>query len=356
MTSKKKVVVAMSGGVDSSVTAGLLVEQGFDVEGVSLRLWEGGRREPRNCSDHRGAAEVAAQLGIFHTLIDARPGFAQSVVQPFVQSYLEGRTPNPCVACNRDFKLGVLLDWARARGADYVATGHYARLSRDPAAGRASLFRGADRNKDQSYFLFALSQEQLAATLFPLGDLQKSEVRGVARRLGLAAAERPESQDVCFGDYRTFVESLADPEDIRGGEIVDRSGKVLGRHDGIHRLTIGQRKGLGISSPHPLYVLEIDEETGRVVVGGKEELNCLGLAVHSLNWIEPPDSGELAAEVQVRYRSPSIPCRLRLHDDGACEARFEEAFPSVTPGQAAVFYRGDRVLGGGWIDRAFDRG
>jgi len=352
MTSKRKVVVAMSGGVDSSVTAGLLVEQGFDVEGVSLRLWEGGRRKPRNCSDHRGAAEVAAQLGILHTLIDARSRFAQSVVQPFVQSYLEGRTPNPCVACNRDFKLGVLLDWARARGAAYVATGHYARLSRDPATGRASLSRGADRDKDQSYFLFALSQEQLAGTIFPLGDLQKSEVRGVARRLGLAAAERPESQDVCFGDYRTFVESLADPEEIHGGEIVDRSGKVLGRHDGIHRLTIGQRKGLGISSPHPLYVIEIDEETGRVVVGGKEELNCLGLAAHSLNWIEPPDSGEVVGEVQVRYRSPAIPCRIRVHEDGTCEARFEEVFPSVTPGQAAVFYRRDQVLGGGWITQA----
>jgi tRNA-specific 2-thiouridylase len=347
----KKVVVAMSGGVDSSVTAGLLVEQGFDVEGVSLRLWEG-ERQKRSCSDHRGAAEVAAQLGIFHTIIDSRSDFAQSVVQPFVQSYLEGRTPNPCVACNRDFKLGVLLDWARERGADYVATGHYARLSRDPATGRTSLFRGADRNKDQSYFLFALSQEQLSSTLFPLGDLHKTEVRGAARRLALAAAERPESQDVCFGDYRTFVESLADPEDIHSGEIVDRSGKVLGRHDGVHRLTIGQRRGLGISSPRPLYVTEIDEATGRVVVGGKEELNCRGLVAHSVNWIETPDEDEISAEVQVRYRSPAIPCRIRVRDDGTCETRFEEALPSVTPGQAAVFYCGDRVLGGGWITQA----
>jgi tRNA-specific 2-thiouridylase len=348
---KKKVVVAMSGGVDSSVTAGLLLEQGFEVEGVSLRLWEGERRQ-RSCSDHRGAADVAAQLGILHTLIDARSRFAQLVVRPFVADYLEGRTPNPCVACNRDFKLGVLLDWAKGRGADYVATGHYARLSRDPATGRTSLFRGADRNKDQSYFLFALSQEQLSSTLFPLGDLRKSEVRVVARRLALSVAERPESQDVCFGDYRTFVESLADPEEIHGGEIVDRSGKVLGRHNGLHRLTIGQRKGLGISSPHPLYVQEIDQTTRRVVVGGKEELNCLGLVAHSLNWIEPPDGDEFAAEVQVRYRSPAIPCRIRVREDGTSEARFEEAFPSVTPGQAAVFYRGDKVLGGGWITRA----
>jgi tRNA-specific 2-thiouridylase len=348
---KQKVVVAMSGGVDSSVTAGLLVEQGFDVEGVSLRLWEG-ERQKRSCSDHRGAAEVAAQLGIPHTLIDARSRFAQSVVRPFVASYLEGRTPNPCVACNRDFKLGVLLDWARARGADYVATGHYAHLERDPATGRTSLFRGADRNKDQSYFLFALSQEQLTGTIFPLGDLHKTEVRGAARRLALAVAERPESQDVCFGDYRSFVESLADPEEIRGGEIVDRSGKVLGRHDGVHRLTIGQRKGLGIASPRPLYVTEIDEATGRVVVGEKEELNCMGLVARSVNWIETPAEDEISAEVQVRYRAPAIPCRIRVRDDGTCEAIFEDAFPSVTPGQAAVFYRGDKVLGGGWITQA----
>jgi tRNA-specific 2-thiouridylase len=351
MTSKNKVVVAMSGGVDSSVTAGLLVEQGYNVEGVSLRLWEGERKQ-RSCSDHRGAAEVAAQLGILHTLIDARSEFAESVVRPFVADYLEGRTPNPCVACNRDFKLGVLLDWAKAHGADYVATGHYARVSHDANTGRASLARGADRNKDQSYFLFALSQEQLSQTLFPLGEMEKVEVRGAARRLGLPVADRPESQDVCFGDYRSFVESLANPEDIHGGEIVDRSGKVLGRHDGLHRLTIGQRKGLGISSPHPLYVVEIDEASRRVVVGEKDELNRQGFVADSLNWIEPPDTEEFSAEVQVRYRSSAVPCRVRVHDDGSCEARFEESFPSVAPGQAAVFYDGDRVLGGGWIERA----
>jgi tRNA-uridine 2-sulfurtransferase len=350
MAIKTKVVVAMSGGVDSSVTAALLQKTGYDVEGVSLRLWEGGRAEPRNCSDHRGAAEVAAQLGILHTLIDARSRFAQTVVRSFVTDYVEGRTPNPCVACNRDFKLGVLLDWARARGADYVATGHYARLRRDPAGGRVSLARGADRNKDQSYFLFALSQEQLAGTLFPLGDLDKTEVRAAARRLRLPVAERPESQDVCFGDYKTFVESLADPADLRTGEIVDRSGKVLGRHNGVHRFTIGQRRGLGISSSEPLYVVDIDEIPRRVVVGTKGELNCRGLSARSLNWIEPPEREEFSAEVQARYRSAPIPCRVRIHDDGSCEARFEEAFLSVTPGQAAVFYRGDQVLGGGWIE------
>jgi tRNA-uridine 2-sulfurtransferase len=352
MPSKKhKVVVAMSGGVDSSVTAGLLVEGGYEVEGVSLRLWECRREQPQNCSDSMGARTVAGLLGIPHTVMDLRSDFVKTVVKPFVASYLKGRTPNPCVACNRDFKLGLLLDWAKARGADYVATGHYARVSRNPATGRASLARGADRNKDQSYFLFALSQEQLGRTLFPLGGLEKTDVRGMARRLGLPVADRPESQDVCFGDYRSFVESLAAPEDLHGGEIVDRTGKVLGRHNGLHRLSVGQRKGLGISSPRPLYVLEIDEATSRVIVGEKDELNCRGLVADSINWIEPPEIEEFAAEVQVRYRSSAVPCRVRVGDDGACEALFDEAFPSVTPGQAAVFYRGERVLGGGWIER-----
>jgi tRNA-specific 2-thiouridylase len=354
LTTRKKVVVAMSGGVDSSVTAGLLVEQGYEVEGVSLRLWECQREQPQNCSDSMGARTVADLLGIPHTVMDLRSDFVKTVVKPFVASYLKGRTPNPCVACNRDFKLGVLLDRAKAHGADYVATGHYARVSHAANTGRASLARGADRNKDQSYFLFALSQEQLSQTLFPLGEMEKVEVRGVARRLGLPVADRPESQDVCFGDYRSFVESLTNPEDIHGGEIVDRSGKVLGRHDGLYRLTIGQRKGLGISSPHPLYVLEIDEASRRVVVGEKDELNCQGFVADSLNWIESPETEEFSAEVQVRYRSSAVPCRVRLHDDGSCEARFEESFPSVAPGQAAVFYRGEKVLGGGWIERGIN--
>jgi len=345
-------VVAMSGGVDSSVTAGLLVEQGYRVEGVSLRLWECQREQPRSCSDYLGAKSVADLLGIPHTLIDLRSEFVNTVVRPFVSSYLGGRTPNPCISCNRDFKLGALLDWARVRGADCVATGHYARLSRDPHSGAVALARGADRTKDQSYFLFALSQEQLAHTLFPLGDLAKSEVRRVARRLDLPVADRPESQDVCFGDYRAFVESFATESDLRGGEIVDRSGKILGRHNGLHQLTIGQRKGLGISAPRPLYVLEVDEASARVVVGYKEELSCLGLVASGVNWIELPAGEEIEAQVQVRYRSPAMPCVLRPGENGAWKVHFTEAFPAVTPGQAAVFYCEDRVLGGGWIERA----
>ncbi|HZD40750.1 MAG TPA: tRNA 2-thiouridine(34) synthase MnmA, partial [Terriglobales bacterium] len=253
---------------------------------------------------------------------------------------------------NRDFKLGRLLDWARTRGADYVATGHYARLCRSLQNGTVSLARGVDRTKDQTYFLFALSQAQLAHTLFPLGDLAKSEVRQAARRFGLPVADRPESQDVCFGDYRTFVESFAERKDLRSGEIVDRSGKVLGRHSGLHQLTVGQRKGLGIAAPQPLYVLEIDNESGRVVVGPREELGCQGLIASSVNWLEKPAAKKISAQVQVRYRSAAIPCSVQPREKDSCEVRFLEGFPAVTPGQAAVFYYGDRVLGGGWIEEA----
>ncbi len=352
---KKKVVVAMSGGVDSSVTAGLLVEEGYEVTGVSLRLWDCQREEPQNCSDYLGAKNVATILGIPHTLLDLRAQFFQAVVRPFARDYLHGRTPNPCVACNRDFKLGILLEWAREQGVDYVATGHYARTIRDPLTGHASLLRGVDTRKDQSYFLFALSQEQLAYTLFPLGHMDKAEVRRQASQLGLPVADRPESQDICFGDYKVLVESLAQKDDLGAGEIVDRAGIILGRHQGIHSFTVGQRKGLGLSAPYPFYVLEIDAATNRVVVGKREDLGCKGLIACSFNWIEPPEKEEISAEVRLRYRSPSVPCLVRVNEGRQCEILFREVFPAVTPGQAAVVYGGDRVLGGGWIEKAINQ-
>jgi tRNA-specific 2-thiouridylase len=341
----------MSGGVDSSVTAGLLLEQGYDVQGVSLRLWEG-ESGPRVCSDHRGAKEIAEFFGIPHTLLDLRPQFVETVVKPFAREYLRGRTPNPCIACNRDFKLGTLLDWAKAQGGDYVATGHYARVARCDDGGGVALFRGVDRGKDQSYFLFALSQDQLAHTLFPLGEMQKRDVREQARRFGLPVADRPESQDICFGDYQALVQSYADEKQLGGGDVVDRSGKVLGRHAGIHGITIGQRRGLGISARQPLYVVDIEKESKRIVVGTKEALACEGLIARDVSWLAPPDEEEIQAEVQIRYRTTAVLSVIRTTDDGACEVRFKEAFPAVSPGQAAVFYRGDRVLGGGWIMRA----
>lgn len=343
----------MSGGVDSSVAAALLVEQGYDVQGVSLRMWEG-NAGPRVCSDHRGAEAVAAQLGIPHTLIDLRAQFAETIVRPFAQDYLHGRTPNPCVACNRDFKLGTLLGWAHEQGVEYVATGHYARSARD--GGRCTLSRGADRGKDQSYFLFALSQEQLANTLFPLGEMQKTEVRELARRLELPTAERPESQDICFGDYKSLVASYAEENELCSGEIVDRSGKVLGRHGGIHGVTIGQRKGLGISATQPLYVVDIDESSRRVVVAEKHELSCAGLIARSVNWLDGSNNGPFEAEVQIRYRAPAVPCIIRRELDDTCEVSFKEVLQAVTPGQAAVFYRGERLLGGGWIEKAIKEG
>lgn len=348
---KKKVVVAMSGGVDSSVTAALLVERGYDVHAVSLRLWERREADPRNCSDHRGAEAVAALLNVPHTVIDLRSEFAAGVVEPFARAYLQGRTPNPCVACNRDFKLGALLDWAETEGADYVATGHYARIRREDRGRDRALFRGADRSKDQSYFLFALSQAQLARTLFPLGEMHKTEVREQARRMGLPVADKPESQDICFGDYRELVESYAATRPAPG-DVVDNAGAVLGHHDGIHRFTVGQRRGLGLSGSGPLYVLEVDARSRRVTVGPKRELGCRGLVAREVNWIEPPDAAEIRAEVQIRYRSPAVPCAIRRIGGDRCEVNFDRAALSVTPGQAAVFYRGDRVLGGGWIDRA----
>ncbi len=347
---KKKVVAAMSGGVDSSVAAALLVEQGYDVQGVSLRMWEG-NAGPRVCSDHRGAEAIAARLGISHTLIDLRAQFAETVVKPFAQAYLQGRTPNPCVACNRDFKLGSLLSWAREQGADSVATGHYARTAPGDG-GKCALLRGADRGKDQSYFLFALSHEQLGRTLFPLGEMQKADVRKMARRLGLPAAERPESQDICFGDYKALVASYARASELGSGDLVDGAGKKLGRHEGIHRMTIGQRKGLGISSAEPLYVVDIDAASRKVVLGTKQELGCAGLMAGPVNWLDDRNDAEFDAEVQIRYRAPAVPCTVRRLSADSCEARFKVSFPAVTPGQAAVFYRGDRVLGGGWIEKA----
>ncbi len=347
---RRTVAVAMSGGVDSSVAAGLLLEQGYDVVGVSLRLWEGGDPGPRNCSDHRGAAEVAALLGIPHTVLDQRDDFRKAVVTPFAQGYRAGVTPNPCVACNRRFKIEKLLEWAEARGISRVATGHYARTRH--RCGEALLLRGTDRRKDQSYFLFALSARQLAHIVFPLGDLRKDAVRAKARTMGLPVAERPESQDICLGDYRTVVASLAGSGQPGSGEVVDSRGNVLGHHQGVHRFTVGQRRGLGIAAPRPLYVLHIDAERRRVVVGPREALRTPSFTASGLNWLAAPPTEETAAEVQVRYRSQPVSCTLRPLDGDGVAVRPDEPLASVSPGQAAVFYRDDQVLGGGWIDKA----
>lgn len=349
-------LVALSGGVDSSVAAALLVEAGGHVEGATLKLWspEDGCPDPRRsarlnacCSlrDATDAAQVARRLGIPFHVVDAREAFRRAVIEPSVAAYEAGRTPNPCVACNRSLKLGVLLDWARAHGLDRLATGHYARIGRDPDGRPASsdveryrLLRGLDRAKDQSYFLYFLSQEELAALDFPLGALSKPEVRARAAALGLVTAEKPESQDLC----------VPLPRVERPGDLVDLVGRGLGRHRGVAFYTVGQRQGLGLSGG-PWYVVRLDVEANRVVVGGAADLEVGGLVARLEAWNGPPPEAWTPAEVQVRYRSRAVPAEVRGAGD-TLEVRFATPLRAVAPGQAAVVYRGDEVLGGGAIE------
>jgi tRNA-specific 2-thiouridylase len=341
-----RAVVAMSGGVDSSVAASLLLEAGYRVEGVSLRLWDSPRRDDRICSDHRDAARVAAALGIPHTRIDQRAAFEQAVVAPFVAAYASGRTPNPCVACNGEFKLGVLLDWALERGASVVATGHYARV--EHRGTRRILRRATDRTRDQSYFLFTLDERQLAHAVFPLGEWTKAEVRRRAAERGLPVAEKLDSQDLCFGDPAALVRTRG----LGGarGEVVDERGRPLGCHDGVEAFTIGQRRGLGLRAATPLYVRSIEGEVGRVVVGPAPP-HCTALVASGWNWIDAPAAEDEPLVAQVRYRQSPLPVRVRAEGEGRVRVTFDQPALAVAPGQAVVVYRGDEVVGGGWIDR-----
>ncbi len=349
---RERVVVAMSGGVDSSVAAALLVEQGCEVIGVTMRLAGAGSR---CCSleDADDARRVAERLGIPFYVANWAERFRAEVIEPFADAYLAGRTPIPCVACNRRFKFHHLLARAEALGAHRVATGHYARIARDPDTGSCRLLRARDEGKDQSYFLFDLAPEQLARIEFPLGELRKSEVRARARALGLATAEKPESQEICFvpdGDYAAVVAALR-PDRLPGeGEIVDRAGRVLGRHAGVQHFTVGQRRGLGLSAQRRLYVTALDAARNRVVVGAEEELAATGAALEGVSWVggRPPGSS-LRVRVRVRYRHDGAPATVTPGPAQRAEARFDQPVRAVAPGQAAVFYAGDEVLGGGWI-------
>jgi tRNA-specific 2-thiouridylase len=364
---KGRVVVAMSGGVDSSTAAAILKAEGYEVIGLTMHLWDqtqdGKGNFGRCCSpeDISDARRVADQLGIPHYVINLRKAFESEVVDYFVDEYVRGRTPNPCVLCNERIKFGLLLRKTEELGAKALATGHYARIDLGSSGKkneprRYLLRRGRDRSKDQSYFLFSMTQEQLSKVLFPLGEKSKAEVRQQALGLGLRVAQKSESQEVCFipdDDYRRFVEKRKGREISKRGEIVNRQGKVLGLHRGLHSYTIGQRRGLGIAAPHPHYVLALDIEENRVVAGTKEELMASGLVAGNVNWISFPKlERKVEALVQIRYRHPAAPAVVSPLEEGRVRVGFEIPQRSVTPGQAVVFYQADEVLGGGWIEKA----
>jgi tRNA-specific 2-thiouridylase len=356
-----RIVVAMSGGVDSSVAAALLAEQGHDVIGVSMQLYdnsqltESGQRAFGTCctiDDLYDARRVAATIGIPHYIVNFESQFGEHVIANFVREYVSGRTPIPCSHCNSELKFAELLDRARVYDADQLATGHYARILRDDR-GSYHLHRGADNSKDQTYFLFSLTQAQLARASFPVGHLDKDTVRAHARRLNLHVTQKPDSQEICFvpdGDYAAFVEKRA-PEAAQPGAIVDGSGRVLGTHGGVHRYTIGQRKGLGLSSTEPLYVLEIKPDAAQLVVGSKDDLGRTSLTASEVNWIsgEAP-GGWMRVSAQIRHRHAAAPAKVRRTETAGVAVEFDEPQVAITPGQAVVFYDGDEVLGGGWID------
>lgn len=365
-----KIAVAMSGGVDSSSAAALLKEQGHELVGFTMQLWnqrrginvdENGDPLPSRCcslDDVYDARTVAAKLGFPFYVLNLENDFERDVVKPFVTSYLEGETPIPCVACNSRLKFASLDKLAQSLGCDKVATGHYARVEHDAEANRYRLFRGANKWKDQSYFLWELNQDQLSRALFPLGEMAKSEVREIAREADLFVADKQDSQEICFvpdGKYAEFIDRYltAEGEEERipdAGEIVNTKGERVGTHQGIHRYTIGQRRGIGIAHEKPLYVVQIDSTRNRIVVGEQDELSSLEFTAAGVNWVAFDEPKEpVRAQVKVRYRHEPDKATITALPNNRARIVFDEPQRAITPGQATVFYRGDEVVGGGWI-------
>lgn len=365
---KEKVVIAMSGGVDSSVCASLMVKEGFECVGMTMRLWKGPEVEETECSSQsccgaesvEDARLVAEELKIPYYAINFKEEFWEKVVTRFADEYFAGRTPSPCILCNEKLKFNTLYKKAMEIGASKICTGHYARIAYDEESGRWLLMRGKDPKKDQTYFLFSMTQQQLSKTLFPVGEFTKEEIRKLAGVDNLVTANKPESQDICFipdGDYAAFLERhFPEKTKTASGKIKHVSGEELGRHKGIHSVTIGQRRGLGVAFGQPLYVTGIDPQTNEVTVGSKQDASRQEFTIENVNWIlregKPGDCYQ--ATIKIRSRSPEKPGKIYPLENGRARVVFDEPQLAITPGQASVFYVGDKVLGGGWIEAVSD--